>query len=202
MRVEPVVRSDAEKAASKAPAATKKAQSPCTKRRPGRPKGSQNQPTADVTFTPELSRITAMLDAVLHVMAGLIPLTSRVLAGPFGPHHALHLAQQSHLPRSSKRRYEAALDCPYTGPYAGRGPRRKYGRKVDDTNLPERYLKETAGEGHLQTRLYQALRLHKEFEQPLHVVIRAKTNLRTQARAHVVLGSSDLALASAPRVDY
>jgi len=75
-------------------------------------------------------------------------------------------------------------------------------RMLPDTNMPERYLKETAGEGHLQTRLYQALRLHKEFEQPLHVVIRAQTNLRTQARAHVVLGSSDLALASAPRVDY
>ena len=44
--------------------------------------------------------------------------------------------------------------------------------------------------------------LHKEFTQPLNVVIIAKTNLRTQARAHVVLFSSDLALAYAPLVDY
>jgi putative transposase len=44
--------------------------------------------------------------------------------------------------------------------------------------------------------------LHQEFAQPLNVVIIAKTNLRTQARAHVVLFSSDLALASAPLVDY
>ena len=36
----------------------------------------------------------------------------------------------------------------------------------------------------------------------LNVVIIAKTNLRTQARAHVVLFSSDLALAYAPLVDY
>src|SRR5262249_4367488 len=44
--------------------------------------------------------------------------------------------------------------------------------------------------------------LHKEFTQPLNVVIIAKTNLRTQARAHVILFSSDLALAYTPLVDY
>ena len=36
----------------------------------------------------------------------------------------------------------------------------------------------------------------------MNVVILAKTNLRTQARAHVILFSSDLALAYAPLVDY
>jgi len=44
--------------------------------------------------------------------------------------------------------------------------------------------------------------LHKACTQPLHVVILVKTNLRTQARAHVVLFSSDLALAYAPLVAY
>ena len=44
--------------------------------------------------------------------------------------------------------------------------------------------------------------LHKEFTQPLNVVIIAKTNLRTQARAHVVLFSSDLDLAYTALVDY
>ena len=44
--------------------------------------------------------------------------------------------------------------------------------------------------------------LHKEFAHPLHVVIIAKTNLRPQARAHIVLFSSALALAYAPLVDY
>ena len=64
------------------------------------------------------------------------------------------------------------------------------------------YLKETSVEGHIETRLYQMQLLHKEFAQPLNVVIIAKTNVRTQARAHVVLFSSDLALAYAPLVDY
>ena len=53
-----------------------------------------------------------------------------------------------------------------------------------------------------KTRLYQMQVLHKEFAQPLNVVIIAKTNLRTEACAHVVRFSSDLALAYASLVDY
>ena len=73
---------------------------------------------------------------------------------------------------------------------------------MDDDHLPAQYLKETTVERHIETRLYQMHVLHKEFAQPLNVVIIAKTNLRTQAHAHVVLFSSDLALAYAPLVDY
>src|SRR6516164_4635814 len=63
-------------------------------------------------------------------------------------------------------------------------------------------LQETTVEGHIQTCVYQAQLLHKEFPQPLNVVIIVKTNLRTHVRAHVVLFSSDLALAYAPLMDY
>ena len=69
-------------------------------------------------------------------------------------------------------------------------------------DLPMQYLKETTVEGHIQTCIYQMQLLHKEFTQPLNVVIIVKMNLRTQARAHVVLFSSDLALAYASLVDY
>ena len=58
LRVEQVVRSDAEKAASKAKAAAKKPTAPCAQRLPARPKSSKNTPKADGTFTPELLRIT------------------------------------------------------------------------------------------------------------------------------------------------
>jgi hypothetical protein len=37
---------------------------------------------------------------------------------------------------------------------------------------------------HIQTCIYQAQLLHKEFQQPLNVVSIAKTNLRTKARIH------------------
>ena len=202
LRVEQVVRSEAEKAASKAKAAAKKPKAPCEKRRPGRPKGSKNKPKADGTLTPELSRITAMLDALLQLIAGVVSLTYVVLDGHFGNHNALHMARQCDLHLISKLRYDAALYFPYTGPYAGRGPHRKYGDKVDYDALPLSALKATTVEGHMQTCLYQMQLLHKEFPQPLNVVIIVKTNLRTQARAHVVLFSSDLALAYALLVDY
>jgi hypothetical protein len=201
VRVEQVVRSEAEKAASKAKAAAKQQKPSTPSRRPGRPKGSRNKPQVDVPLTPELSRITAMLDALLKLIAGVIPLTYLVLDGHFGHHNALHMARQSHLHLISKLRCDAALYFPYTGPYAGRGPRRKYGSKVDDGNMPAKYLKETTVEGHIQTRVYQAPLLHKEFAQPLNVVIIIKLNLRTHARAHVILFSSDLTLAYAPLVD-
>ena len=68
--------------------------------------------------------------------------------------------------------------------------------------MPEKYLQETTVEGHIQTRLYQAPLLHKEFAQPLHGVIIVKTNLRPPAQAHVLLVSSDLTLAYASLVDY
>src|SRR5215831_17566540 len=143
IRVEQVVRSEAEKAASKAKAAAKKTKAPCAPRRPGRPKGSKNTPKADGTRTPELRRIAGWLDALLHLIAGVIPLTYLVLDGHFGNHHALQMARQSHLHLISKLRYDAALYVPYSGPYAGRGPHRKYGSKIDYDHLPVHYLKET-----------------------------------------------------------
>jgi hypothetical protein len=203
LRVEQVVRSDAEKAAAKAKAAAQKPQGAATvKRRPGRPKGSKNTPKADVPLTPELVRITGWLDALLQLIAGVVSLTSLVLDGHFGNHNALHVARQCNLHLISKLRCDAALSFPYAGPYAGRGPRRKYGDRVDYEHLPVPYLKETTVEGRMKTCVYQMQLLHKEFAQPLNVVIIAKTNLRTQARAHVVLFSSDLTLAYAPLVDY
>jgi putative transposase len=202
IRVEQVVRSAAEKAASKARADAKQ-QTPATaKRRPGRPKGRKNTPKADVPRTPELMRITGMLDALLKLIAGFLPLTYLLLDGHFGHHNALQMARQSHLHLISTLRCDAALYLPYTGPYAGRGPHRKYGSKLDYHNMPEKYLKETTVEGPIHTRVYQAQLLHREFAQPLNVVIIVKTNLHTLAQAHAILFSSDLTLAYTSLVDY
>jgi hypothetical protein len=94
MRVEQVVRSDVEKAASKAKAEAKKPTTPSEKRRPGRPKGSTNTPTAPVTLTPELVRIKAMLEALLRLITTVLSVTYLVLDGHFGNHHALPMARQ------------------------------------------------------------------------------------------------------------
>jgi hypothetical protein len=202
LRVEQVVRGAAEKAASRAKADAKKAKAPRTQHQRGRPKGSKNTPKAEVMLTPELSRIAGMLATLLKLIAGVIPLRYLVLDGHFGNDNALHMARQCDLHLISKLRCDAALYLPNTAPYGGRGPRRKYGTKVTYAHIPSQYLQETTVEGHMQTQIYQMQLLHREFAQPLNVVIIVKTNLRTQARAHIVLFSSDLALAFALLIDY
>jgi hypothetical protein len=73
---------------------------------------------------------------------------------------------------------------------------------VADDPLPGPYRKETSVEGPIETHLDQMQVRHKECTPPLHVVLLAKPNGRTPARAHVVLCSRDLALAYAPLVHY
>src|SRR5499426_3004229 len=97
MRIEQVVRSDAEKAARRAKAAAKQQKLSAAKRRPGRPKGSTNTPKAAATLTPELVRITAMLTALLQLIATVLSVTYLVLDGHFGNHNALQMARQCGL---------------------------------------------------------------------------------------------------------
>ena len=200
-RVEPVVRSAAETAASPAKAAAKQPQAPRATRRPGRPPGRTNTHPAHVTLTPELWRINARRHAWRQLLARVVPRTSLVLDGHVGHHHARHLARQANLPRMSTRRCAAALDTPDTGPDAGRGPPRQDGHQVDDDDRPGPYRKEPTVAGPIQTRLSQAHLLHQACARPLHVVISATTNRHTHACAPVVLGSRDLELADAPLVD-
>ena len=112
-------------------------------------------------LTPELLRLTGMLGALWQVIAGVISLTYLVLDGHFGNHHALIDGATEESASISKLRCDAALYFPYVGPYAGRGPHRKYGSKVDYDHIPGQYLKETTVEGHIQTRSYQAQLLPK-----------------------------------------
>lgn len=202
VRIEQVVRSEAEKAASQAKAAAKAAPKSGAPRKPGRPKGSKNKVAADISLSPELQRIQAILTAQLKLMAGRIPLAYLVLDGHFGNHPALHMVRQCGLQLISKLRCDAALYLPYAGPYQGHGPHRKYGAKLDYRQLPASYLKTTTVEGPIETRIYQIQARGKEFSQPLNVVIIVKTHLHTRAWAHVVLFSSDLTLAYAQLIDY
>lgn len=169
--------------------------SPGVKGKPGRPRGSKNKNKAEVTLTPELQQIQAMIQALLLKLAGWLSVTYVALDGHFGNNNALQMVRQCQLHLISKLRSDSALYFPYTGPQAKRGTRRKYGDRVDYRNFPAQHLKQTTVAAGIQTRIYQATLLHQEFAQPLNVVLIVKTNLQTQAWAHVVLFSSDLTLA-------
>ncbi|NJK53251.1 MAG: transposase, partial [Leptolyngbyaceae cyanobacterium SU_3_3] len=193
--LEQVMRSAAEKAASKAKTATKQAQPVGAKKPPGRPKGSKNKNKAEVKLNPELLRIQGLVQGLLQRMGDFLPLTYLLLDGHFGNHPALHMTRQTGLHLISKLRSDAALYFAYEGPYSGHGPQRKYGDKVDYRRLPAACRKETRLDDRIQTCFYQATLWHKEFNQSLNVVIVVKTHLDTLATAHVVLFSSDLTLA-------
>ncbi len=202
LRLEQVVRTEAEKATAKAKAAAKQTKSPTPKRKPGRPKGSTNKPKAEATLSPELQRIRTMLQAQLQLIAGEFPLVYLAMDGHFGNSPTFQMVRACDLHLISKLRSDAALYFPYAGPYQGRGPRRKYGTKLDVDAIPVQYLRQTTVADQVETCSYQVELLHKEFPQPLNVVVLVKTNLRTGARAHVLLFSSDLTVACDKLVEY
>jgi hypothetical protein len=201
--LEQVVRSPEEKAATQAKAVkpTKAAKS-LPKRKPGRPKGSTSKTTTIRELSPELTRIQTLIAALLRRIGTLLPLSYLVLDGHFGNAAALQMAGACKLQLISKLRSDSALYLPYDGPYAGHGPRRIYGDKLNPRAIPERYLCQTTVEKDIETRVYQAEARHKTCAQPLNVVCIVKTNLKTQAVAHILLFSSDLALGYDKLIDY
>jgi putative transposase len=102
----------------------------------------------------------------------------------------------------SKLRYDSALSFPYHGPYAGRGQCKKYGKKLDYWHLPDTALQAFSVEEDSETHLYQRSIWHKKFANLLHVVVIVKTNIKTQAVAHIVLFSNDLDLPYDQLIDY
>ena len=70
--VEQIVRTEAEKAASKAKAETKKQGKGSAKGKRGRPKGSKNKNKAEVVLVPELLRIQKMVTGLLQRIAGCL----------------------------------------------------------------------------------------------------------------------------------
>jgi putative transposase len=202
MVVEQVLRTPEEQAAAAAKASLKTARRALPKRKPGRPKGSSTKAKATVELTPELTRIQTLLLQMLARIQTLLPLTYLVLDGHFGNNAALVMAQQCKLHLISKLRCDSALYLPYDGPYAGRGPHRIYGDKLSPRAIPERYLCHTAVADGIETRIYQVQARHKTVAQPLNVVVIVKTNLKTQAQAHVILFSSDLVVSWDKLIDY
>jgi len=202
MAIEQVIRTPADKAATKAKKAARNQPPAAERRKPGRPKGSRTRSKTDRPLSPELQRIGTMIGTLTQRIAPLVPLTYLLLDGYFGHAAALQMARAQNLHLISKLRTDAALWLPYTGRYAGRGPRQIYGAKLDYDALPSSALQTTTVVGTITTRIFQVQLLHKEFPQPLNVVIIQKTNTQTGKQAHVILFSSDLDLPAATIIDY
>jgi putative transposase len=194
MQVTQVVRSAEEKAASKAKTEAKKAaKASREKRKRGRPKGSKNKDKQNLVLNPELLRIEAALKSLLETVGDFLTLTYVALDGHFGNYPSAFMVRSLKLHLISKMRTDVALYPAFEGEYSGKGPRPKYGAKLDVRHLDDKkYLKATSIEKNILTQIYQGQLYNKEFAFPLNIVVILKTNLLTNAQAHVVLFSTDL----------
>jgi hypothetical protein len=168
----------------------------------GRPKGSKNGNRRDVELSPSLRFIQAQLARLLQQVGTHLKVGYFLFDGELGHNDAVQMVRQLGLHLVSKLRYNSALYFPYEGPYAGRGPRRKYGKRLAYQNLPAKHLQATSIEEGIKTDIYQMSVWHKTFADLLNTVVIVKTHLKTHKTAHVVLFSSDLTLGYALLIDY
>ena len=168
----------------------------------GRPPGSKNRNRREVEISPSLRFIQEHIKSLLKQIGDAFQVVYFIFDGELGHNDALQMVRQVGLHLVSKLRYNSALYFPYVGPYAGRGPHRKYGKKLDYRNIPSAYLQATSIDEGIETNIYQLALWHKKFAEMLNVVVIVKTNLQTHKTAHVVLFSSDLALGYAQLIDY
>lgn len=164
--------------------------SPIKKRKRGRPKGSKNKDKTQYTLSNELFRIKGMLQALLSTIGDTICVKYLLLDGKFGHHNTAQMTREIGLHLVSKLRHDSALYLPYQGENA----KRKYGEKVNARQLNPQFLKWSSTQADWCLKYYQLEVLHKEFAQPLNVVMILKTNGKTGEQAHVILFSTDLNL--------
>jgi hypothetical protein len=168
----------------------------------GRPKGRKNRNRREVELSPSLRFIQEHIQRLLQQIGEVCKVVYFIFDGELGHNDAMQMVRQVGLHLVSKLRYNSALYFPYAGPYVGRGPRRKYGQKLDYEKIPSVYLQTTSIDEDIETNIYQMSLWHKKFADMLNIVVIVKRNLQTHKMAHVVLFSSDLTLGYVPLIDY
>ena len=168
----------------------------------GRPKGSKNKKNEKPLLSPELLRIQPVLQAFLAILVSVLSIHYLVMDGHFGNYPSAWMVIQTGLHFVSKLRHDAALYEPFTGKYSGHGPHPKYGDKVNVHKMKKKYLKSDKKKDGIRTQIYQAALLNKEFSFPINIVVVLKTNLLTQAQAHVIFFTTDLNLSYEKIVDF
>ena len=164
LAVQQTVRRGAEKAALKARKKKRAKRSKKTQGKPkGRPKGRRNKDKNEVKLSDELVRLNALIGTLLPLLRVFVRVKYLALDGHFGHPQAVLMAQQNDLQLISKLRKDAALCEPYEGEDSGRGPKRKYGARLNYEQLPPPYLKKSETQGDVCTQYYQGLFLHPEF---------------------------------------
>ena len=164
----PVVTEQVEKAGEAVPQAQVKKK---TSGQRGRPKGSKNRNRREVELSPSLHFIQEQIKRLLQQIGDAFKVVYFIFDGELGHNDAMQMVRQVGLHLVSKLRHNAALYFPYAGPYAGRGPRRQYGQKLDYKHIPSAYLQATLLDEERETNIYQMALWQKTFAEMLHIVV-------------------------------
>jgi putative transposase len=128
----------------------------------------------------------------LETVGTALSLKYVAMDGHFGNYPSAFMVRKENLHLISKMRCNAALYPAFEGEHRGPGAKPKYGAKIDVRQMDAKYLKESSAEDNLRTDIYQGQFYNKEFAFALNGVVIVKTNLDTNAQAHVILFSTDL----------
>jgi len=167
----------------------------------GRPKGSQNRKRREVALRPSLCFLQTPIKRLREHIGDACKVVYCIFDGELGHNDAMPMVRQVGLHLMSQLRYNAALYFPDNGPYAGRGPHRKSGQKLEYRNIPPEYWKATSLEEGIQTQIYQMSLWHKQFADLLNLVVSVPRHLPTDKVAHVGLCSRDGRLGDEPLID-
>jgi putative transposase len=186
-------------AAEKKPAAAKKRK---RKQPKGRRKGSRNRDKREFKPSSELRQINRMLEVLLAALRAFVKVGYLALDGHFGHQQAVLMARQNELELISKLRRDVVLYEKPEERAAGRGAKRKYGRRVRFDLMPPKYLHKSEQTADEVVNYYAGVFRHKEFADEIKVVVIVKLDLKKRKLGHAVLFSSDLELEWEKIVDY
>jgi len=171
------------------------------KRPRGRPKGSKNHAKAEPLLSPILVLLQGMLTRIsLHIQH--LKVKHIVLDGKFGNYPTTAMIRHHNLHIISKMRQDAALYLPCAGQVPSRGPKRRYGDKLNYAQLPPNRLVSSEIQSDYRTDIYQLEVYHHDYPDRLNVVVIVKTHLTTHQHGHIVLFSTDGDLSAEKMVRY
>ncbi|MGK5094430.1 transposase, partial [Deltaproteobacteria bacterium TL4] len=161
-----------------------------------------NKNSQDVELTDYLKCLQGHILKTLKMIGTQIQISYFVYDGAFGNNECLQMVKGCGLSLISKLQCKSALWFPYKGDQKGKGGPKKYGNKVDYSNLPDEYLVETTLKEGIEEKTYQIELLHKGFPDPLNVTIIQRRRISDGKVAQVILYSNDLELSWENMIHY
>lgn len=173
----------------------------------GRPKGSKNKPREE-SQSASYQLLKTLLGLVGSNLRSFLPdlqCFHLVLDGFYGHEAYLLLALDNQFNLVSKLKTNAHLILPYEGPQQARGRHKINGKKVDLTQLDDRYYRTTLEDtaSNVSTKVYQfTAKTPKIARHWLNVVVLVHTHQLTGRKSRTILFTNDLHLEALTVINF